>query len=89
MTDLDEELNRAAKHLADDIDFEIMTYHLVSDGWTKVVLAPMSTEHSQEIDRWVETRSKRQVYTRGLVFLFKEAKDATWFALKFGGPQYE
>ena len=83
---LDEQLNEAAQNLADDIDFEVMMYHLTQSGWSKVVLFPMSTERSQEIDAWIANKPK-DVYHRGLVFLFKEAKDATWFVLKFGGAE--
>jgi hypothetical protein len=83
---LDEQLNEAAQHLSDDIDFEVMMYHLKQSGWSKVVLFPMTIEKSQEIDAWIATRPKG-VYHRGLVFLFKEAKDATWFVLKFGTPE--
>jgi hypothetical protein len=83
---LDEQINEAAQHLADDIDFEVTSYHLTQSGWSKVVLFPMSMERSQEIDAWIATKPKG-VYHRGLVFLFKEAKDATWFVLKFGGAE--
>jgi hypothetical protein len=83
---LDEQLNEAAQSLADDIDFEVMSYHLKESGWSKVVLMPMTIEKSQAIDAWIATKPK-DVYHRGLVFLFKEAKDATWFVLKFGGAE--
>jgi hypothetical protein len=81
-------INRAAKEMSDDIDFEVMSHVLCQEGWTKVILQPMTIEKSEAIDKWI-SECKGRVHTRGLVFIFEQARNATWFALKFGGPQYE
>lgn len=80
---LEEELvERAAKNMSDDIDFEVISALLCDTGWTKVILQPMTTEQSQEVDQWID-RCKGQVHTRGLVFVFEDARDATWCILKW------
>lgn len=76
-------LEESAKELADDIDFEIVTGFLTETGWTKVVLAPMTWEHGTAVDTWVETNIKGQFHTRGLVWVFEDVKEASWFTLRW------
>lgn len=76
-------IERAAKDLADDIDFEVMTQVLLESGWTKVVLRPMTWERGAAIDQWVDANFKNGFLNRGLVWLFKSSKDATMFTLKW------
>ena len=79
----EQQVNEAAKQLAEDIDFEVLTSLFIESGWTKVVLAPMTWEESDAIDLWIHKNIKGQHIDRGLVFLFKEAKDANWFSLRW------
>jgi hypothetical protein len=73
-----------SKQLSDHIDFEILSDVLISAcGWTKVVLSPMVHECSLAIDQWLPQHCKGNYRTMGLVFLFEETKDATWFTLKW------
>lgn len=66
------------------IDFEILADVLVSAcGWTKVMLSPMTQETSEAINHWLTTKCIGEHRNMGLVFLFEEAKDATWFTLKW------
>lgn len=76
-------INDMSKQLADDIDWEIITGFLIESGWNKVVLEPMTKEHSDNIDQWVLEHIKGKHTTRGLVWVFEEDKDAMWFKLKW------
>lgn len=76
-------IEAAARELADDIDFQVMRELLLESGWSEAVLKPMTWEQSAEIDIWTSQNIKKGFYTRGLVWLFKDAKEATWFRLKW------
>ena len=75
--------NDATQSIADDIDFEIMMEMLLAIGWHKVVLRPMTWEDGATIDLWVVNNIKCSFHTRGLVWLFKDAKDANWFSVRW------
>lgn len=77
-----------AKELAAAIDEEIIKTieieHLVNvEGWTKVELPRfVSMMHAVDINEWVDDNCG--LHTRlGSTYVFKEAKDATWFILKW------
>lgn len=72
-----------SKEIADEIDFEIMMEILIKNGWHKVVLKPMTWEDGYTIDTWVETNVKCEFHTRGLVWIFEDAKDANWFSVRW------
>lgn len=83
-TNLEEEIiNAAGSQMAAEIDFEILTGMLCQLGWTKVILRPMTWEHGAEVDGWVETNIKGNFQTMGLVWVFEDAHDASWFALRW------
>ncbi len=79
--------NEAAKNLAKEIDFEVLTSVLIESGWVKVVLKPMTWEQGYEIDEWVANNVKGQFQTMGLVWVFKDPKEATWFTLRWLSQQ--
>lgn len=84
MSDLEQTiLDRAGKAMSDEIDFTILCGMLEGIGWTKVVLRPMTWEDGAEIDVWVEKHIKSPFETMGLVWIFEDAKEATWFTLKW------
>ena len=82
---IDDLAEQAAKSMADDIDFEILNDMLCmgDDPWTRVVLKPMSWEDGLEIDQWVEQNVKGKFRTRGLVWVFERASDASWFTIRW------
>lgn len=86
MTDVileDEIVNTMAAEIAKEIDFEIISSILIESGWTKVVLNPMTHETSKEIDLWLVHNCKDEHQTLGLVWLFKDKRDATWFKMRW------
>ena len=81
---LEEELtNKAAHAMAAEIDFGIMCSLLESIGWVKVILSPMSTETSNAIDIWTDTKLKGNFHTMGLVWVFEDTGDAVNFTLRW------
>lgn len=79
----DQIIDDAAKRMSDDIDFEVLSQVFLESGWTKVVLAPMTWEQSDAIDLWIHKNIKGENMNRGLVFLFKDIKDANWFSIRW------
>lgn len=82
----------AASELAKAIDEELVKTieieHLISvEGWTKVELSRFnSMMHAVDINNWVDDNCGP--HTRyGSTYAFKEAKDATWFILKWASHQ--
>ena len=80
----DQLMEDAAKEIAEDIDFEVLTSMLIEgSGWTKVVLKPMTWEQGLEVDYWCETQVKSKFMNRGLVWVFEDPKEANWFTLRW------
>jgi hypothetical protein len=76
-------INKAGKAMADEIDFGILTEMLCELGWRKIILSPMSTEDSYEVDVWTAKHIKGHFETMGLVWVFELEEDANWFALRW------
>ena len=76
-------IDDAAKQLADDIDFEVLSSIMIESGWAKVVLNPMTWEQGLEVDYWCETEVKGKFMNRGLVWVFEDPKEANWFTLRW------
>jgi hypothetical protein len=84
ISSLEDELSaRMSEKIANEIDFEIMCGFLMELGWTKVVLTPMTYEHGQDIDTWMKNNITGHFETMGLVWVFENPKDASWFILKW------
>jgi hypothetical protein len=64
-----------------EINFNTLTDDLCATGWAKVVLTPMIAEQSDKIDHWIDCNCIDQYKTLGLVWLFKNKKDAIMFTL--------
>ena len=80
----DQMVEEAAKRMAEDIDAEIMRDLLRDTGWLEVVIPwVMTHEESQEVDRWVENKTKGKHWNRGLVWLFEKDSDAMWFKMRW------
>lgn len=80
---IEEAVARASKRLADEIDFQIISDMLISSGWEKVVLKPMSHEKSDAIDCWTSTNCNHDFKNMGLVWIFKDRSDAVNFLLRW------
>lgn len=75
---------QAAKRMAEEIDAEILRGFLKETGWHEVILSWIMThEISQEVDAWVEQKSKGKYWNRGLVWLFESETDAMWFKMRW------
>ena len=76
-------LAEKAADLADEMDAQVLRQMLIDLGWQQVVLSAMSWEESYTIDLWVEDNIKGRMWSRGLVWLFEDDRDAMWFKLKW------
>ena len=79
----DEIITKMGKRMSDEIDFEILTGMLCQLGWRKIILSPMTTEDSNEVDIWTARHVKGHFETMGLVWVFEQEEDANWFALRW------
>ena len=79
----DEIITKMGKQMSDEIDFEILTGMLCQLGWRKIILSPMTTEDSNEVDIWTAQHVKGHFETMGLVWVFEQEEDANWFALRW------
>ena len=79
----DEMMEQSAKRLAEDIDAQIIRSMFKESGWQEVVLEPMTFEQGCEIDDWVEEHITGEEWHYGLVWMFKNPKDANWFSLRW------
>ena len=79
----DDIITKMGKRMSDEIDFEILTGMLCELGWRKIILRPMSTEDSYELDAWTAKHIKGHFETMGLVWVFELEEDANWFALRW------
>lgn len=80
---IDKAVEAAAKRLAEEIDFQIMLEMLCNQGWTKVVLYPMTHEKSNAIDFWTSTSCNHRFKNMGLVWIFEDRSDAINFTLRW------
>jgi len=74
----------AAKRVAEDIDFEVMSTLLVESGWTKIELETLgSNKKAIDMREWAEAEgiTAHGVYQRGRTWLFKCYEDAILFKL--------
>jgi len=77
-----EKIDLLATELQAEMHFAEISFVLVESGWIRIVRErPMTTAESKDIDEWVKTYCKDEVRVRGLVWLFKDKRDAIWFKL--------
>lgn len=75
-----------ADEIQKEIDFELLSDMLVACGWTRVELPPFDSRyHAVDISNWVEDNcgERAEFKQYGRTYVFKDAKDATAFALKW------
>lgn len=79
----EEFIKEKVQEIADEMDAHVVRQMLIESGWQQVVLSAMSGEESYAIDLWVEDNIKGRMWSRGLVWLFEDDRDAMWFKLKW------
>lgn len=84
---IDELEDIMAQEIQKEIDNGILIDMMVLGGWVKVELPPFeSRHHSIDILTWAEENCQgefKEFAQYGRIFVFKNAKDATAFALKW------
>lgn len=81
----DQIMERAAREVAEDIDFGVLSDLLVEIGWTKITTSwdIMTLEEMYDLKEWCKTNLKGQRKGRGKTWLFELEKDASIFALRW------
>lgn len=92
MIDLEQEVRKEiekqmAKDIQEEIDFAIIADILKESGWTKVTIDRFTDNyHAVDIRSWLADNVKSKDCTsHGTTFLFKDARQATMFILRWGG----
>ncbi len=81
MNTVEEILDRAAKEMADEIDWGILADAYLESGWTEVVVDDYHRKYRNGMADWIFANIKgRKTGYKGR-WIFKEAKDATWFRI--------
>ena len=65
-----------------EIDAEVMTSFYRAAGWTEVSIPWPTRQQKAEVDDWCKSLNM-VFYSFGPFWLFKDAKDATMFILKW------
>lgn len=74
-----------ASHIAQDIEWEIMSRSLVLSGWHKVDLEETTypLNDIEQVKVWVEANVTGNYQTRSNRWVFENEKDATLFRLRW------
>ena len=77
--------SKLSEEIAKEIDFGILSEMMVMAGWTKYSLPRyLDNKHAIDIRMWVEDNISKNNYRQcGRTWLFKQAKDATMFILRW------
>ncbi len=80
----EEMIDRMAREIAEEIDFEVMASLMVQSGWHKVKLARFeNNNHAVDIAYWVEEHTIGGHIKHGSTYVFEKKGDAVNFSLKW------
>lgn len=74
-------LDKAAKEMATAIDWEVLATLYLQDGWHEVVVEDYTQKYRDGMADWVFTNIKGSKTGYQGRWIFKRAKDATWFRM--------
>lgn len=81
---IDEAVKRAAKEMADEMDFDVLATLFKESGWTEIEFNPHVEDLlGYEIHTWMKNNLKGHYQSRGKRWLFENKEDAAWFALRW------
>lgn len=81
---IDEAVKRAAKEMADEIDFQVLLGLYKEIGWTEIEFNPhRTTLEVALIKEWTNANCKGHYISRSNRFLFEDEKDAMWFSMRW------
>lgn len=77
----DEIVSTLASEICNEIDKDVISTILESEGWTPVTTANHKQKHGEGMDKWLDANCKGQwAYAFNRV-IFELQQDAIWFAL--------
>lgn len=81
---VDEAVKRAAKEMAEEIDFQVLANLYKESGWTEVEFNPHVEDIlAYKIQNWMRDTLKGHYTSRGKRWLFENKQDAAWFILRW------
>ena len=81
---IDAAVERAAKEMADEIDFHVLADLYKGMGWTEIDFNPHVEDIlAYEIRNWMRDNCKGSYHSRGRRWLFQDRIDAVNFVLKW------
>lgn len=81
---IDEAVNRAAKEMAEEIDFQMLLGLYKEMGWTEITCNPHRPNWEIALMKeWTSANCKGYCMSRGNRFLFEYEKDAMWFSMRW------
>ena len=85
MTLEEEMIEKASNTMAREIDREMLWSMLQGIGWHRVMIPRfVDNNHAVDITYWLAATCNKAYERNGRDFLFESAKDANWFALRWG-----
>lgn len=82
-TEIDQAVTRAAKELADEIDWQILAETMLKAGWTEVQVDDYTQKYRDGMASWIFNNIRgNKTGMRGR-WLFESPADATWFRLRW------
>jgi hypothetical protein len=85
MTLEEEMIEKAGTAMAREIDREVLWGMLQGMGWHRVMLPSLTdNNHAVDITHWLALNCKNSFERSGRDFLFEDARDASWFVLRWG-----
>lgn len=80
---LEQELaDKLAKEISDQIDWNILSEILISNGWTRVIREPVFN-WNEDVTSWLDTVRIGHVRSMGNEWLFEKEQDAIMFSLRW------
>lgn len=81
---MDEVMDRLAKEMAEEIDFDVIATIKIKDGWHSVKLDRFkNNNHAIDIRYWAEEHSNSGFINRGTHYVFEDAGDAVNFTMRW------
>ena len=74
--------DKLAKEISDQIDWNVLSEILISNGWTRVIREPIFN-WNEDVTGWLDTVRIGHVRSMGNEWLFEKEQDAIMFSLRW------
>ena len=74
--------DKLAKEISDQIDWNVLSEILISNGWTRVIREPIFN-WNEDVTGWLDLIKIGHVRSMGNEWLFEKEQDAIMFSLRW------